>query len=398
MQHSKRRFFLILLLAAFPFLIHSAAGQEIILGQSCALTGPTSFLGKEMNWGARSYFRTYADGEVLLKVLDDQYEPEQCIQNTALFIRENVTALFGYVGTPTSKAALPSARQNKMLFFGAFTGAGFLSDVKTNPYTFSVRAGYDMEVENMIRHLKDDLNITRIGLFVQRDAFGLAGIKAAAKALKKISEVKITPPLPEIPTDSASEETWNVFWNNVPNYKRNTIKVGREARKLSGNRVEAVIMVGASRPCAAAINLWHHLNFNAVFINISFVGSVDLAKRCKSLKNVFISQVVPDPWNSEIPIVREYHQAVGNTNYGFVSLEGFIAAKVFHYALKRAKDDLTANHLKTVLESMSDYDYGGLKISFGPRKHRGMDSVWLTKAETAGSGNRFVYINKLERD
>jgi len=153
-----------------------------------------------------------------------------------------------------------------MIFFGPFTGAGFLSDSDANPYSFSIRAGYDAEIENMIKHLNADLGISKIALFVQKDSFGLAGVKGAVKAVRKVGGVQITPPIPDIPEDSAPEEKWDAFWNAVPNYKRNSIAVGRDVRKISGNRdVEAVILIGAYRPCAAAISLWKKVEFQCCF-------------------------------------------------------------------------------------------------------------------------------------
>jgi ABC-type branched-subunit amino acid transport system substrate-binding protein len=267
-----------------------------------------------------------------------------------------------------------------------------------NPHSFSVRASYDAEIENMIRHLKTDLNIFRIGLFVQRDAFGLAGVRGALRAVKKIGQVEIVPPVPAIPPESASRSDWDAFWRAVPNYKRNTIAVGRDARKLSGNRVEAVILVGAYRPCAAAINLWHKLGFDAVFINISFVGSIGLAQRCKSVKNVYVSQVVPDPWDAGLPVVKEYQQALGDGRYGFVSFEGYLAAKIFYQAVQNAGSVLTSAGLKVALESMPAYDVGGLTVSFSPTDHRGLNEVYLTKIEAAEQGYKFVYVDKLTKD
>lgn len=386
----------ILLAALLIFgVMPSQAAADVVLGQSCALSGPTSFLGTQMNKGALAYFTPHAPG-VELKVLDDKYEPDLCIKNTQTFLlQDKVTALFGYVGTPTSKVAVPLATQNKIIYFGAFTGAGFLSDYKTNPYSFSLRASYDAEIESMVRHLKDDLNITQIGLFVQRDAFGLAGVSGAVKAVKNVGGVSIMPEVPPIPADDAPVDKWKAFWRFVPNYKRNTIAVNRNARKLSGNRVQAVIMVGAYRPCARAINLWHKLNFKAVFINISFVGSRGLAERCKSFKNVYISQVVPNPWDPQVPVVKEYQADMGQETYGFISLEAYIAAKTFHKALNDAGATPSSDTIKTSLETMSDYDVGGLKVSFGTSDHRGLDQTYLTKIEKDGDQFKFVYVDKL---
>jgi len=367
---------------------------QIVLGQSCALSGPTSFLGTEMRKGALAFFKSHAPN-IILESRDDKYEPVQCIENTNYFIQKKVTALFGYVGTPTSKVAVPIATKNHFIYFGAFTGASFLSDYKKNPYSFSVRASYNAEIENMVRRLKEDLNITKIGLFVQRDAYGMAGVKGLLRAVKVIKGVEITPPVPPIPKDDAPQEEWDKFWRHVPNYKRNTVAVGRGARQVSGNGAEAVVLIGAYRPCAAAINLWRRIGYNVPAINISFVGTVELGKRLNKTENVYVTQVVPDPWDDTLPIVKEYHRDLKDRKYGFVSLEGYIAAKVFAKAIKNAGSSPDSDTLKLAIESMQDYEAGGFKVSFGPRDHRGMDNVYFTKIEKDKDGLHFPYVNKL---
>jgi len=392
-----------MMLAVIVLLFQTEVYAQVMLGQSCAMSGPTAFLGKEMNRGADAYFKKYAK-EIQLKLLDDRYEPATCIENTNSFLKENVTALFGYVGTPTSKAAVPLAMEKQKIFFGAFTGAEFLSDVKANPYSFSVRPTYSAEIEHIIRRLKEDLGISEIALFVQRDAFGLAGVDGVLKALKTVGGVETMPPIPKIPVESASKEKWDEFWASVPNYQRNTIAVARDARKISGNRaVEAVILVGAYRPCAEAIKLWKRENFNAIFVNISFVGSSALAEALDgNVKNVLISQVVPNPWDAAVPLVKEYQDAVGDGKYEFISLEGYLAAKIIHKAVKDAGNAVSSESLKKLLEAMSAYDLGGVSVSFGAADHRGLDAVYLTKIEPADAGAkpsfRFTYINKITRE
>ncbi|MCI5124605.1 MAG: hypothetical protein D3925_09045, partial [Candidatus Electrothrix sp. AR5] len=361
----------------------SSAGTRI--GQSCALTGPTAFLGQQLHKGATAYLNAHAEGDIELLVKDDGYEPTRCLANTEAFLQDGVQTLFGYVGTPTAKVAVPLATENEVLFFAPFTGAGFLSDVEKNPYAFSVRASYDAEIENMMRHLKEDLGISRIGLFVQQDAFGMAGVRAAVKAQEKIKDVQIVPPVPKLPDDESSMDEWNAFWKNIPNYRRNTVAVGGAVRKLRGQAVEAVILVGASRPSALAINQWHKMGFKVPMLNISFVGSTALARRLKDTENVYISQVVPDPWDDSLPLVMQYQQDMGTAVYGFVSLEGYLGAKVFHQALSGVKGEVTTAALKDSVEAMAKFDAGGVDVSFGKDDHRGMDTVYLTEIGKSGA-------------
>lgn len=379
-------------------LIAALPGQSdatVTLGQSCSLTGSTETVVHELHKGSQVYFQTHAGNEIDLQVKDDGYEPGRCLENTENFLQDGVDALFGYFGTPTSKAALPLAMENEMIFFAPFTGAAFLSDSKENPYSFALRASYAVEVENMIRHLKEDLGITRIGLFVQRDAFGMEGVKGAVQAQKNIEGITITPPIPKLPDEQSSMDEWNAFWKSVPNYRRNTVSVGGAVRQIRGQAVEAIILVGSSRPSALAINQWHKMGFNVPMLNISFVGAKAMASRLKKTDNVYISQVVPEPWDSSIPLVKQYQQDMGAVEYNFSSLEGYLNAKVFHQALSKVQGPVTSSALKDALESMSSYDAGGVEISFGKDDHRGMDSVYLTRIDTSGEEIRFPIVKKL---
>jgi branched-chain amino acid transport system substrate-binding protein len=382
-------------LFAAGMMLPSSIFSATTLGQSCALTGPTSFLGLQMHKGAQAYFKARAADDIVLLKKDDGYEPERCLKNTEAFLREEVNALFGYVGTPTAKVAVPLAMENKTLFFGALTGAGFLSDVEKNPYSFSLRASYDAEIENMMRHLKEDLGVTRIGIFVQRDAFGMAGVRAAVRAEKKLKGITIFPPVPELPNDESSMDDWNAFWKSVPNYRRNTVSVGGGVRQVRGQAVEAIILVGAGRPCALAVNQWHKMDFNVPMLNISFVGSVALASRLDKTENVYISQVVPDPWDATISVIKRYQEDIGGGEYGFVSLEGYLAANIMHQAVETVSGAVNTNSLQKSLEAMSRYDMGGLDVSFGPNDHRGLDTVYLTKLDRAGDKVQFTYVDKL---
>ncbi|WP_417912380.1 ABC transporter substrate-binding protein [Candidatus Electronema sp. TJ] len=368
------------------------------LGQSCTLTGPLDSLGREMSKGAKLYIEKRAAGELELITKDDSYDPKQAVDNTQAFLQDGVQVLFGYLGTPTAKAVLPVANENKVLFFGAGTGADFLSDAAANPYSFVLRPSYDAEVENMLRHLKEDLGIKTVSLFVQKDSVGLAGVRAAVKALQKIEGIKIVPEVPPEPETTALPEAteWNEFWSKVPHYKRGTLSVGTGVRQVRGSSAEAVILVGVARACALAINQWRKTDFNVPMVNISFVGSNALADQVKDSGNIYVSQVVPDPWDAKLPIVKQYQEDMGNERYNVNSFEAYFTAKVLHDAVKNVKGEVNSESIKAALEGMTDHDAGGIKVSFGPNDRRGIDSVYLTKIEKDGDKAKLVYVDKLE--
>jgi branched-chain amino acid transport system substrate-binding protein len=118
------------------------------------------------------------------------------------------------------------------------------------------------------------------------------------------------------------------------------------------------------------------------FYNVSFVGSKALADALgKEGVGVAISQVVPFPWGTAIPVVKEYQQLskkAGFTDYNFSALEGFLVAKVFTEGLRRTGRDLTREKFIASLEKMEDVDLGGFFVSYSPKSHTGSAFVDLT--------------------
>jgi branched-chain amino acid transport system substrate-binding protein len=156
---------LVLALVTSTFISAPAAQAQgvtadtILIGQSAALTGPAQELGLEMKAGADAYFNYVNENggvngrKIKLISLDHGYEPVRAKANTEKLINnEKVLALFGYVGTPTSNAALPLFTEGKVPFIGAFTGAQSLRDPQ-NRYIFNIRGSYFDETEKIVDFL-----------------------------------------------------------------------------------------------------------------------------------------------------------------------------------------------------------------------------------------------------
>lgn len=340
--------------------------SRILLGQSAALSGPAQELGIEMRLGAKLYFdQVNSQGGIFgrsieLRSYDDGYEPSRTVPNTNKLIREDgVFALFGYVGTPTSNAAIPIFSQAKVPFIGAFTGADSLRH-PFNRLIFNVRASYFEETERIIEdHLS--LGIRNIAVFYQNDAYGKAGLTGVDRALEK-HKLKI------------------VATGTV---ERNSVDVAAAVKAIHAARPDVVVLISAYKSCAAFIQGMKRAGSPAGFYNVSFVGSQALAAELGADGvGVGVSQVVPFPWSGTIPVVREYQkvlkQSGSERGVSFTGLEGFIAAKVMVEGLRRAGKDLTRDKLISALETMRNADVGGFVVHFGPDDHNGSSFVELT--------------------
>ena len=331
-----------------------AQDNRIWLGQSAAFTGPSMQLGKQSHAGAQLYFQQLAaqggvNGRpVEIRQLDDGYEPDRCATNTEKLIRDEVFALFGYIGTPTSLVALPMASAARVPFIAPFSGATVLR-APFKREAFHVRASYDDETEVIVKQLTN-LHQDRIGVFYQNDAYGKTGLAGVTKAL---AARKLKP---------VAEGT----------VERNSVDVAAAVGALAKSGAQAIVQIGSYKASAAFIRAARKAGFGGSFYNVSFVGTQALADELgKDGAGVMVSQVMPSPYNPARQIAREFVAAAkqsGKVQPNFSSMEGYLAAKVFAEGLRRAGSKPTRESLITGLESINE-DFGGYRVGFAPNNH-----------------------------
>jgi len=346
--------------------VRSQASNAIVLGQSAAFTGPASELGEQFKRGAalmldRVNARGGVGGRTIeLQSLDDGYEPERCAANTRKLIEQGVFALFGYIGTPTSLAALPLATAAKLPFVAPFTGAEALR-VPFNRYAFHVRASYFDETAAIVKQITS-VSIQRVGVFYQNDSYGKAGLEGVQRALKPL----------------------NLAPSALGTVERNTVEVGAAVQAILGSNPGAIVMISAYKSCAAFIRAARKAGFGGNFYNVSFVGTQALAQELGAdARGVVVSQVMPYPYTQATLLSGEY-LAAGKAAQGdkfqpnYSSMEGYVAAKVISEALRRPGAAASADGLITALESLREFNLGGFFVDFGPQKHTGSRFVDLT--------------------
>lgn len=357
------------LLLASSALAQGVTSDRVLLGQSCALKGPASALGQGMSLGLELYFdqvnaKGGIDGRTIqLKTINDGYEPKKCTVATKMLTSKlDVFALIGGVGTPTAKVAVPIAEAAKVPFLAPFTGAEFLRSPHKR-YVVNLRGSYWQEMERLAQYLVDEQGMKKIACFYQNDGYGQAGLSGIVKALEARS------------MELCAEGT----------YKRNTTAVKTGLDAIAASKPDAVVMVGAYKPCAAFIKAAkaNPATASATFCNISFVGTKALmAELGDAAQGCVVSQVVPFPWDATIPVVAEYQAALKKAGKAdeidFVSLEGFMAGKMFCQVLERVEGDLTRESFLDTVGRVGKFDLGGAVLGFGPKDHQGMDEIFLT--------------------
>ena len=333
------------------------AGGPIVLGQSCALSGPAAQLGTQFSQGAKLYFdQLNAQGGVSrrmvdLRVLDDGYEPDRCVANTQQFLADDVFSLFGYVGTPTSVAALPLVQQAKVPLFAPLTGSQALRQPQLSQLVFNVRASYSDETALMVKQLTA-LGLKKIAVFYQNDAYGQSGLAGVTTAL----EAKGLKPV------------------GVATVERNSQDVAQAVKTLVPLGADAIVQVSTYASCAAFVREARQAGYGGQFFNVSFVGTSALAQALgKQADGVVVTQVVPSPYKTSHPITREFLAAIqkgGNkVQPNYSSMEGYLAARIFGDGLKQAAANgkLQRDGLVAALDTMNGQQIAGFPLAFKPQ-------------------------------
>ena len=411
MRHTARRAGAAALLIGVAALApgRGRAADDIVVGMSAAFMGPSRGLGIELYRGSKAYFdHVNAAGgvhgrKIAIKAYDDGYNPLPAIENTIRLIeKDNVFLLFNYVGTPTVTRCLPLLRQHRdqsVFLFFPFTGAEPQRQPPYGEYVFNLRASYYQETGEMVDEFFK-IDRKKIAVFYQIDAYGRNGWEGVRAALAR-KGVKMV-----------GEAT----------YKRGTAfkdSLKPQVEVLRAAEPDAVISIGAYAACAAFVRDARDAGWDVPIANVSFVGSESMlallldagaASGADYTQNLINSQVVPSYNDRTIPAVREYRDLTAkyavappaefkvdeyqSPPHSFVSLEGFLNAKLLVAILQKMGPPFERRRLKAAAESVKDLDLGtDVHVSFGADQHQAGNRVYFTVVR----GDQFVPLDDWTR-
>ena len=335
-------------LAALPLGFHAPLRAQdtgpLKIFQSTALTGLLADLGQALHQGAKVYFAALnANGGVNgrpieLSAVDDGYDVPRALANAKSFIADrSCFAIFNCLGTPMVEAMLPQVIESGIPFFAPFTGAGSARP-KNARNVFNIRASYADETGHLVQHLAT-IGIKRIAIVHQNNAFGKDVAAAAAAA------------------------------------------------KIAGSQPEAVIMGLAGQPTVEFVKAIRQQRKGLPLYALSVMGSAATLKAMgDDATGITVSQVMPLPANNGLMLVREFQQAWKAAGVALapshLALEGYVNARVFAEALRRAGRNPTRSSFIDSAWSMKRFDLGGFEVSF---------------TNSAKGASRFVELNMVGR-
>ena len=360
--------------AAFHAATHAADNNDsgaIRLAQSTALSGPLGELGSAMHQGAKACFSALnakggVHGRMIeLTVADDGYDIQRALSNVKGFISDrNNFALFNCMGTPMIEAMLGQVIESGMPFFAPFTGA-LSAHPKNTPNVFNIRASYADEAEQLVRHLAT-IGIKRIAIAYQNNSFGKEVFNSAQLAMAKHK------------IDATALVT----------VENSAVDAVAAAAKVASSQPEAVLMGLAGKPTIEFVKAIRLQRKGLSLYALSSMGSAATLKAMgDDAMGISVSQVVPLPSNNRVPLVREFQEAwkaiTPSQEASHLALEGYINARVFAEALRRAGRNPTRSSFMESAWAIKRHDLGGFEVNF---------------TDSAVSASRFIELTMVSRD
>ena len=359
-------------LAALVLGLSAAAQAQtkpLLIGQTYVQTGPLASLSPEPLVGVRAMLTALnAHGgingrPVELRQLDDAYDPAKGAENVKTFAKDGAVGILMPIGTSSSIGALKAANELKIPVVGPYTGAGPVT--KFSDYNFPVRISFDEEYSRIVNHLFT-IGLSRIA-FAHNDN---PGARSAMESTQKFIA-----------------ERGEKMAGSVA-IKNDGSDAAERAAELAKLKPKAVVLAATNDVAAKFITAYRATGGETAFYSFSFLNGQKLFQDIrKDAAGVVISQVVPYPWNSAMPVIAEYQAAmkkIGATEFSYASLEGYVAAKVMVEGLKRAGTSPTPDSLQKGLESFKTLDIGGIAVSYRPGEHRGLTFSELSMLKADG--------------
>lgn len=344
--------------AALPAL------ADIVIGQVSPVDGYLGFYTRQLARGAQAAFQAAnARGGVLgqplrFVTMDDQGDPQRSIEAYASLAEKHAPVAFLYHVGPASIVRLLESRTLDRLqvpLLGTIPAIDpFRSPVR--PYVFHLRRGDEPEIASIARHLVT-VGLSRLSVLYLDDPAGQGAVPIVQRELQAAGGSLV---------HSAAVRPGE--------------GLGDEAiAGMRSGRAQAVLLFMPAQTAGAVVSKLRQSGDGLPIYSVSYLDAATLVASAgpRHAHGVAISQTVPNPWKSNLPIVAEYRRDMGalaspSEGLSPFSLEGYIAARVLIEAVRSTgKSAPTGRDVQAALERLNR-DLGGLPLRLRPDTHVGL--------------------------
>lgn len=358
---------LFLVLTCFGSFAHAEVGvtdDKILIGSSLNISASGSERATEIKRASDLLFsKINATGgihgrRIEVIALDDKYIPQKTFQNTKQLIEnDKVFALFEFFGTPNIKTALPVSTAAGIPFLFPTGGTQDLFR-PTKRNVFTIRMSYIEEAQPIVDYLVNVRGFKNIAVAYQDDAAGHETKNGTQKRLAKYG-------LKTMATAS---------------FRTNFESVKKAYDVIAKSKPQAVILGMVFKPSAEFAKMASTDKKDWVIAGPTTMATRGYLKEAGIAANGSVVSASLPYLGRPLDVIEKFKVDLKAANIKEeANVEGYLNALVFVEALRRAGRDLTREKLIEAFESMHNYDVGGFKVTFGPDKHVGVDTTFLTE-------------------
>jgi len=336
---------------AAPLAAHAqAGGEDIVLGGSIPMTGVFAFAGVGINAGIADYLKILNDGggikgrKVRYVPEDTGYKVDVSVAAYKKITSQNKVSLYYGDSTAFAKTINPELDRNGNILMAGASFATELNDPKKYPNQFLVGPDYTEMFGILLRHIAKEKPGAKVAFVYSDSEFGRDPVESSEALAKKLGlnvVIKImTPP--------------------------GSVDVSTEVIKLRRAAPDYTIFHGyILAPIPEFITQGKQQGMTSKWMGTFWTMDSSTVMKMGEAGDGFMG-VMPYRYyydtSAKAPMldkIRQMRPEYQSTAY----IQGFLAAMLFTEAAKRtldAKKELTGKNLKAALNSIKDFDTGGL--------------------------------------
>ena len=356
-----------------------AAGEPIKIGAIFDLTGPTSDVGTPYAQGVEGYVDWLnqnggVDGrQVELISQDYAYKVDQAEQLYSQYVDEGVVAFMGW-GTGDTEALRGRIAADEIPFMSASYSAA-LNDMEEAPYNFLVGTTYSDQLIIALQWALQDWadkggeGAPKVAVMHHNSPFGTSPVEDG-QAFAEANGMEFTAvAMPSGATDLTPE------LSQVQNFGANYIMIQN-----------------VSSPAALLVKDKQRMGMDDVqVVCLNWCADENLINLAEGAAEGVVGAIPFTPPSVEAPgqeAPRAYLEAKGESldDIGLHYTQGWTTMDVMMEGIRRTLADgneLTGANIKAALETISEYDTGGITspITFTPEDHAGSKSLRLFQVQ-----------------
>jgi ABC-type branched-subunit amino acid transport system substrate-binding protein len=338
--------------------------ETITLGASLDLSKSGGNIGTNFRKGVLAALKDeqkdLAPGQpkIHISFFDDKFSPHQAsvnLRDIQLAYKLPIVAfpMTSYV----MSSYLDSLKTGSLLALFPIAGS---TDLHTPEYPGIIffRPSHEREIKVLINQEISQTPDGHFCFFYQNDIFGQNALKNAQSEAAK------------------HNKTW-VEISHLPNQTN----FSQQIQEFNKHKFTAVFFFSLGLAVREFIQqlgaeklIWYNL------YGISMTGGQALEHFLQELGlSVTISNVVPNPDNSQLPIVKAYRASMNlrNEPYSVFSLEGYICGSLIIEAAKHSAGSITKDSLTEFFTHLNRYNFKGLSLSFDTKYRDLSQTIWL---------------------